>query len=206
MHCPEISFTFPKSPRAELEKQFRQNALNSFRYAAELVRLCDHLQQRGIRALPFKGPTLAALLYGKLSLRKIRDLDILVANDRINPALNALGACGYAPVADAASDPNVRREGKHILLAHQSAGFQVELHWAIADPALGFRIGFNRLWAARQDVTVLTHPIASVSRENLLLILGAHGTSHCWESLKWICDIAQQLYCFFRSRLDSTFE
>jgi len=191
----ENPFHIPEKTSAELKKQFYQDAINSFRYAAELVRLCGHLQRHGVRALPFKGPTLAALLYRKLSLRKIRDLDILVTKDQIDLALDVLKTCGYAP-ATAADHSNVSREGKHVLLADQSAGFQVELHWAIADPAFGFSLRFDLLWAERQNVTLLTHPIATVSRENLLLILGAHGTSHCWESLKWICDIAQAATVF----------
>jgi hypothetical protein len=184
---------FPKEIRASLESEFQRSAAGTILYAAELVRLFESFERRGISALAFKGPALAVLLYGRLSLRTVRDLDILVAKDTFDAALSVLHACGYELVSGLAGAPPSVSSGvrKHILLVHRHGGFNVELHWAIADPSFSFPLGFERLWANRQNIPVLTAPIPTLGQEDLVLLMCAHGTSHCWGSLKWICDVAQ---------------
>ena len=184
---------WPEDALTELRRDFRQSAANSFLYAAELVRLSNHLQQRSIAALAFKGPTLALLLYGQLSLRTIRDLDLLVAEDQIDPALSALQQCGYEPVSGlGGARPSVSgRIRKHILLVHHARRFAVELHWAIAESSFAFPLRFQDVWTERHTVMVMEQPVATLSREHMFLMMCAHGTNHCWGSLKWICDIAQ---------------
>src|SRR6185437_5776665 len=183
----------PNEVRASLQSEFQRSAAGTILYAAELVRLFESFERRCISALAFKVPTLAVLLYGRLSLRTIRDLDILVAKDQLDTALSVLQACGYEPVVglDGAPPSVLPGARKHMLLVHRHAGFNVELHWALADPSFAFHLGFDRLWANRQNIPVLKTPIATLGREDLLLLLCAHGTSHCWGSLKWICDVAQ---------------
>lgn len=181
-----------------LQREFRQSAANSFLYAAELVRLSKYLAEHGIATLAFKGPTLAALLYGKLSLRTVRDLDLLVGKEHMQPALDALRHLGYTPAAgsDGAS-PSVSSDiRKHILLIHPVLGFSVELHWALSDPSFVFPLCFEELWVGQQMITIMDQSIPTLSREHLLLMMCAHGTNHCWGSLKWICDIAQAVLVF----------
>ena len=45
---------------------------------SQLARIIPRFDADGIEALPFKGPTLAALAYGDVGLRVFSDLDILV--------------------------------------------------------------------------------------------------------------------------------
>ncbi|HEY7306067.1 MAG TPA: nucleotidyltransferase family protein [Bryobacteraceae bacterium] len=183
----------PESVESDLRREFHESAANMFLHAAELLRLLNRLTERDIPALALKGPALAALLYGKLSLRTVRDLDILVDKNQVGPALDILRACGYAPVAGVeGAGPSVSGKlRKHILLTHQEAGFSVELHWAVADPSFALELSFEKLWVDRQIVMVLDQPVATPGNEDALLMMCAHGTSHCWGSLKWICDIAQ---------------
>ena len=44
-----------------------------------LFGVLDLAEQHGVRVLPFKGPTLAVLLYGELALRPTGDVDVLVS-------------------------------------------------------------------------------------------------------------------------------
>jgi hypothetical protein len=78
-----------------------------------------------------------------------------------------------------------------LLLTDAESGCRVELHWAIADPQFAFNMAFKGLWARRAAVPILGSAIPTVSLADLLLILSAHGASHCWGSLKWVCDIAE---------------
>ncbi|HSU59020.1 MAG TPA: nucleotidyltransferase family protein [Bryobacteraceae bacterium] len=187
----------PADVRNGLRRNFQQNAANSFLYASELVRVTDCLRREPIAALAFKGPTLTAQLYGKLSLRTIRDLDILVGQQQMDSALKVLQRCGYSPVPGSGGRFSLSSKlQKHVLLAHQSLGFRIELHWAISERSFAFGLSFDQLWAARRDVAILGAPVATVGPEDLLLILSAHGTNHCWGSLKWICDIAEAIRAF----------
>lgn len=181
-----------------LQDEFRESASNGFLYAAELVRVSKYLEEHGVSALAFKGPTLALLLYGKLSLRTVRDLDLLVARRQIDQAMRALQACGYEPVSGTGGEPPSisGKTRKHVLFVHCKLGFAVELHWAVADASFVFPLRFEQAWAERQAVTVMGHPIATLSREHMLLLMAAHGTNHCWGSMKWICDIAQAVIAF----------
>src|SRR6185437_9922656 len=187
----------PADVRNGLRRNFQQNAANSFLYASELVRVTDCLRREPIPALAFKGPTLTAQLYGKLSLRTIRDLDILVGQEQMDSALKVLQRCGYSPVPGSGGRFSLSSKlQKHVLLANQSLGFRIELHWAISERSFAFGLSFDQLWAARRDVAILGAPVATVGPEDLLLILSAHGTNHCWGSLKWICDIAEAIRAF----------
>ncbi len=186
----------PPEVSTALRQEFQASAANSFLYGDELARLSEFLQRRSIPALAFKGPALAAVLYGKLSLRTVRDLDILVPPEQMDRALEALQELGYAPDP---RRPDWRAEthlAKHVLLIHKNAGFQVELHWAIAERSFGFGLSFDKLWAARREIAVQGAPVETISPEDLLLLLSAHGTNHCWGSLKWVCDIAEAMRAF----------
>lgn len=194
------SSELPENAWSNLQREFRQNATNSFLYAAELVRLTNHLKKQGIPTIAFKGPTLAVSLYGKLSLRTVRDLDLLVPRDQLDLALESLRVCGYQPVSGlGGAPPRVSGNSrKHILLFHESLGFNVELHWVLTERSFAFPLRFEQLWAERCAVSVMGQPVATLSREHTLFMMCAHGTSHCWWSLKWICDIAQAVLAFPR--------
>ena len=52
-------------------------------------------EQRGIRTLVLKGPTLALDLYGDVSLRTSKDLDILIPLTEIEQAERLMTELGY---------------------------------------------------------------------------------------------------------------
>jgi len=68
----------PADLLAALRAQAVAGAVRGMRLTGELVRLLEAFRNRGIQALPFKGPLLAAQLYGDRALREFSDLDILV--------------------------------------------------------------------------------------------------------------------------------
>ena len=50
----------------------------------------SEFRRSGLRSLALKGPALAVRLYGKLSLRQCRDLDLLVARSDVTKAIDIL--------------------------------------------------------------------------------------------------------------------
>src|SRR5262249_39171092 len=71
--CPEA---VPVRPLAQLRNHFFANAANSFLLTEELRKLLDRFETHGISAISYKGPVLAAFIYGNLLLRESGDLDI----------------------------------------------------------------------------------------------------------------------------------
>src|SRR5204862_195907 len=87
----------PESTLSELRDRFRLNAARNLFFAGELLKLLTLLQRAGIKAIPFKGPTLAVLAYGNLALRTFGDLDLLLRRNDIPRARDLLAAEGYHP-------------------------------------------------------------------------------------------------------------
>src|SRR5215813_8155900 len=68
----------PRATVEQLGKQFEINLKRSLYLAEELTALIRLFDRHAVDAVPFKGPALAAYVYGGLSLRQFSDLDILV--------------------------------------------------------------------------------------------------------------------------------
>jgi hypothetical protein len=95
---------------------------------ADLRHATRLLADRGIHALPLKGPVLAADAHGDFGLRETDDVDLLVAPSALHEAADALTAAGYAR----AGDP-IRPNGLpdlHIALNHPDRP-TIDLHWRV---------------------------------------------------------------------------
>jgi hypothetical protein len=177
--------------RAALRCRAEADAQRNLRLAGELLRLLDRFAERGITAVPYKGPVLGALYYGDLALRPFRDLDFLVRpSDRVR-AHDVLAAEGYGP-----SLGLIPRHEAAFRAATREAMFWrdddiVELHWAFAPPEFPFPLDHDEVWAHLQPVRLGGRVVHTLGTEDLLLYLCAHGAKHAWARLEWICDVAQ---------------
>jgi len=182
----------PPHVLATLAARDRTDARRALRLTAELLRLLDLLAAHGIPAVPLKGPAVAAVLYGDVSLRPFRDLDLLVREADVPGALALLGDQGYrrqetfTPPQEAA----VLRATRHHFLARPD-GDIVELHWALGPDDLGFPQDLEDLWARLAPVCVGGREVPALAPADLLLFLCAHGAKHLWQRLGWIADVAE---------------
>lgn len=183
----------PDEPWAELEGEFMESAGNALRMAAELVRLLRLLQEHDIPAIPYKGPALAAQLYGNIALRQVRDLDILVHPRDLQRARNLLLHGGYRSLDPAFAAPNsfVFKSQYQHRCARVGDQLLVELHWQIAPPTISDPLGIDELWAGRQQVSIGADRVTALGDEDLLLVLCIHGSKHRWKRLEWICGVAE---------------
>ena len=177
---------------APLKARFFANAGNALVLARELVDLLALFKNVGVAAIPYKGPALAAALYGNLVLREFSDLDIIVAPKEVPAARAALLGRGYVPAITLTAHQEqalVASRGGYFMRFDRptpAGRIVLELHWRIPSP---FPIDGleNRLTTA----SVLDHDVPHVCDEDLLLLLSAHGIKHAWNQMKWICDLAQ---------------
>ena len=172
----------------------RVSALNTF-LTNELQRLLALFAAANIEAMPYKGPALAAELYGNVALRQFSDLDIIVRPRDVPRAHDILLAEGYAPLPplNRAQQALLMRMQCNLPFTREQNRLVVELHWAVSAPRFARPFGTDTLWAGRESGQLGRTEIKLLAVEDLLLALCVHGSKHLWERLAWICDIAELL-------------
>lgn len=183
----------PDSVRSRLSERARSTALHNAHVTAELGAILDSFEDHGIRALPFKGPVLAAVAYGDVGLREFGDLDLLVPPEDVTRAVDILEARGYAWEAVPRLDDSALLGGPftRVLVPEyelQREHFTVEVRWRVGDPDRPFSPDVETLWTHRETTEVAGRDVAVLSSEERLLVLAFHGTKHNWHLLKWVCD------------------
>lgn len=200
-NCPEA---VPKHILTKLRADFFANTRHSLFLSGELVRLLNLFQAQGIPAVCFKGPVLAASVYGNLSLRQFSDLDILIRERDIEKAKQLFLSEGYRmkieriEVTEEQEATFVRSQSIHKLVREAAYPFineqkevVAELHWAIMPKYFSFPIDSEALWHELEQVSIAGNAVPSLSPENTLLMLVGHGTKDCWTQLARICDVAE---------------
>jgi hypothetical protein len=183
---------FPDHVTSVLQEFTQRNLRKNLRMTGELVVLLRLFAEHGLNVIPFKGPTLAALAYGDLGLREFVDLDMLIARPDFMRAQELLIARGYQPeVLLNGSQAESFAEACNVMAFwHAEKQISVELHWELSPKHLPFSLDPEWL---RERMTP-SHPggqmVMTLSPEDLLVYLCAHGAKHVWERLIWIVDIA----------------
>jgi hypothetical protein len=175
-----------------LQASFHSNSLHNLRMTGELLRLLDLFGVHGIAAIPYKGPTLAAMAHGNLAFREFVDLDVLVHKHDLPRARDLLIANGFRPgyPLTPAQESAYVRSTRELSLVRDD-WLLVELHVGITIREYGFPIGLDTFWDRAAYVSLAGRDVLTFSAEDLLLILCIHGGRHCWQSLGWICDLAE---------------
>lgn len=150
---------------------------------AETRDLCARLDERGIAALPLKGPLLAAAVHGDLGLRETADVDLLVAPAHLHEAARLLEERDYR----AAGDP-LRANGLpdlHLRMDHPARA-TVELHWRVHWYERGFSAAMLERAAPAPDG--LRRPRSDDLAVSLLLFYardGFHGVRLAADLAAW---------------------
>jgi hypothetical protein len=172
----------PDSTMQRLRTAAHTTARRNLRLTSELLQVLDSLHGRDIRCIPYKGPVLAAMVYGDISLRQFGDLDIVVPENDAMRAITLLSARGYHYAKETEKDITLRRD---------EGGVDLELHWAVTTSRDPIQIPPQLVWSDLRTFSVAGRSVLANSYETLLLIQCFHGAKHLWERLGWLCDIAE---------------
>lgn len=191
----EATGVAPPAVLAELQQLRQSNTLRNLRMTGELLALVELLSSNGIQAIPFKGPTLAALAGEELSWRSFGDLDLLLDRATVAKASVLLRDRGYElNLAWAASqDPRFLDVTYTLEFFSRSSGVMVELHWELFPRYLGFEFRFADMQQRLITVKPGGKSMQTLGPADLLLYLCAHGAKHCWAHLNGVVDIARLL-------------
>ena len=170
-----------------------EGSKSNFYLLRELMRVLELFDAQGIRALAFKGPVLAQMVYGDLGLRQAGDLDILIAKEDFTRARDLLQSNSYVMSPQLTRAQQRSHLGFHceIQFFHQDQFCVVDLHWGLTPKSFPFLLGFEDLWARRQTLNFAGHAIHTFSNADLLLYLCVHAAKHYWRRLEWVAAIAE---------------
>jgi hypothetical protein len=164
----------------------------------ELMELLDAFAAQGLRAVPFKGPSLAERAYGDASLRLAGDLDLLVPETAIPGVCAELAARGYREASEArAGRPLTEAEhawyrsyqGEY-LFVREVDSIAVEPHWAIAPRTLAVPLDTSGLLERASSFPLGGRSLPGLATPDLVLVLCVHASKHEWTELRSITDLA----------------
>jgi Uncharacterised nucleotidyltransferase len=175
-----------------LRDYYQKNCAFNLLLTGELVRLLKALNDNGVDAIPYKGPAIAAKLYGHVALRQFCDLDILVRGGDIWTVSRLMEAQGFAPqsiIPEKKRAAFVRQD--YVRSFHRDNGRTlVEVHWGIAPRYFAVPFDAKALWPRLEPMSLQGATVYMPCAEDLLLMLCVHGTRHGWDKLEGICAIA----------------
>jgi len=195
-HVYRKLLTASSTPTELIQKfklEVRQNQHRALLQLQSLLALQQLLQRHNIPALFLKGLLLSQQLYGDISLRQVRDIDLLVAKDTVMSVDKLLRDHGYQPFEHELNQKYLTpllftyKDTAYLDPTHNTI---IELHWYLDNPYT-FNVPFTQLWQDRRIMQLSNHDFNTLSAEDEWLYLCNHGSRHAWFRLHWLYDIAQ---------------
>ena len=185
----------PNGVLEKLRKYFLINASRNIYLTEELIKLLHLFEKHGITAITYRGPTMAASIYGDITLRQFYDLDILIQNKDVSSTKELLVSQGYHPILNFnnAAEEAVYFGSPYKRSLHfvgEDGKTPLDLHWGIESRYLSFGKGLDLLEHLEQ-IFLNGQAIKTINTEYLIYLLCIHGAQHRWMQINWICDIAE---------------
>lgn len=175
----------------ELRELYAANARQTLWLTGELFRVLDHFENHGVEALPYKGPVLAEMLYGSVSMRQFSDLDLLVRPADVPKIKPLLAELGYE--LGLVLSPQEER-------AYLGSGYEytfdslrgrnlLEIKWQILPRFYCVDFDVSDLFQRASEVEVNGRTVRTLHADDLVLVLCVHAAKHAWARLSWLCDL-----------------
>jgi hypothetical protein len=183
----------PQDRRERFQERLVRAACNNLAGVQEWLKILKVLTEAGIPVISFKGPTLGLTAYRSLALREFTDLDLLVQPRDVLKTRDALVRNEYVLDSVVKGDTDAAFTGssdRQISFSNVEGEITVDLHWGVLHEMFSFQLEVGQLFESARLECHNGTSFLSLSPECLLLYLCAHGTKHCWISLRWLCDVA----------------
>ncbi|MEL6587179.1 MAG: nucleotidyltransferase family protein [Pseudomonadota bacterium] len=183
----------PDTFRAACKEAARQITMRGLRQLTEARSVEARFVKAGLNPVHFKGPTLAAHVFGSPAFKACKDIDIYVPPDQAAAAMVELTQMGFRPL-EAPDGLTPRLQGA--ILRHMKdlefigpparGQVQLELHWRVSSYD-----GINRrVLSGLSEGATTTAGLTLPEDADHFAYLCQHGANHEWARLKWLADVA----------------
>jgi len=186
----------PAPLREQLQEHQRRLRIHSAFQVQELGTVAETFDEHGIPLLSLKGPVLAQVAYGDVSMRRYVDLDVFVPRRRFSEADQLLREMGYEDPPGKNALEGWRRTAARVFAGQwpyvQANGtFTVDVHTRLLPLSFSFPSDFRQFWERSTPVQLREEvSVQGFSREDMLLILAYHGLKNQWRALKHVTDLS----------------
>lgn len=186
----------PNNVHIYFKNKYKENAFNSMKITAELLKFMKLFNKNDMQVLPYKGPILAYQIYNDISLRVSRDLDFIIREEDLFKIEEILFKEGYNLEDDYSKMnrvqlKNIMKKLHHIVYHNKEKNITIEIHFKYLLPYFYYNnISFEYLWNKRDYIYIYKTSIPVLSKEDNYLLTAYHGAKHGWFRLKWLCDFA----------------
>ncbi len=181
----------PVEKLAQWRELVRANRVRNAYLENAVVRITNALADKGVIAIAFKGPVLAAAAFGDLGLRQFIDLDILVRPSEFGSCRETLAGLGYR-----SEYSGLRDEDRDFFQSYQETFDSddwlapLDVHSRLNPRYFAYAPEGDALFRRAAMIELKSGSIRTLSNNDLVLHLCVHGAKHGWNSLGWILDIA----------------
>ncbi|MEA3573920.1 nucleotidyltransferase domain-containing protein [Peribacillus frigoritolerans] len=175
-----------------LHQEYKKNIFQMLNLSVEMQQVSKLFAENRILLLFLKGPVIANDIYGDISLRTSKDLDILISRTDLKRAEELLLNNGYERENTPFLLNEWKRRKHHLAYFHPIKRIQIEIHWRLHPPPTK-EPTFDHLWERKRISTLTTYPVYFLGKEDLFSYLVSHGARHGWFRLRWLTDIDQMI-------------
>ena len=181
----------PDTFLAALKQKYMSIARRNMLMSAELINIIKLLKKNRIEALAFKGPTLAQMAYGDITLRQYSDIDILIHSGNREEAAGILAERGYETLLSFSPKQEQAwyKNAKEMSLYQPEKNIHIDLQWQFFDNDYPLHYRLDTIWERACETSLNGNPVKTFSADSLLIYLCIHGSKHLWERIGWIKDI-----------------
>jgi hypothetical protein len=189
-HLLGADLPIPEDVRERLLDWRRRISIEGLHLASALIHLVGQMDSAGVRCIPYKGPVLAAQVYGDLTLRHSGDVDLLVRDGDFDRAEAVLLAAGFRRARETTpAQRRLLRRSTHEFTFVAEGRPPVELHWRLVQRQFAPLVRHDALWDELATVPLGPQSVATLTDVDLFVALCLHAAKHAWRKLEWIATL-----------------
>lgn len=180
---------------ARLKRESVANSQNVLHLTGKQLHICKLFKQHAIQVALFKGPLLAHMAYGEISLRQSGDIDMLINRRDFPQARVLLESLNYEMTPKLTPTQLSSHLNSHceIQFMRDEWFTVVDLHWDLAPRSFVFGLKANEVMSRLQSVSLAGTNVQTFGAEDLVLYQAMHGAKHLWRRLEWISCLAESI-------------
>ena len=187
----EDEFGLGEADRAVLAKftgALRIGAWQRVRYSAKVR---DALEGAGIPGVFFKGVVMSQVIWDRATARGAGDIDVLVPDDGLQDAIQALIAAGGRIRPNQVDlRPKPLDRAVHHAISLRWEGTEVDVHYRLDQIRSVLALPFHEILGRTQQVTLAGETFRTLDDELTLAVLAANGGRDLWGKWGQVLDFA----------------